>query len=458
MSSSHWIKLFKHNSDPGDQWLGKISLADDKSARWKFELVASVASISSMYKGITAFDDRKTITGLIDLQRECTLIFPSVTGGNPGSLGINYVAMREIIKGQFNALLENTAVEDLDEPLFDTLSINSDSFVSWSGAPSPHTTDPAEGLIRNIHNLSFEVEDLGTVEVQSAVYTSLKTWSNNSESSSTFTIIFRERQSLRQIMNWATGLEMLFQFLIGKSTRWNSFWGTGKKDSDEIDNYKLTFGNTPHKTDERPHPGACRHRNGLGGVSINSVLENYAQHRERIAPLIDSLSYARHRATNLQEKFSIIMPLLEKYLKGRFSEGEEISYSSHRRAFFDWVESSNNAEIIEFSKKHMKEVDTKSPSLKTLLSRSAAMLSNHGFYFSEALLARIPKRRVELFHSRLQINETADANKFKLEVMAIIAMLTLHVMLELGIELTELNRTSMWSDEINPFFKTAPAS
>jgi hypothetical protein len=115
MGSSYWIKLFKHDSDPGDQWLGKISLADDKSARWKFELVASVASALSMYKGITAFDDRKTVTGLIDLQRECTLIFPLVTSGNPGSFGVNYVAMREVIEGQFNALLENAAVEDLDE-------------------------------------------------------------------------------------------------------------------------------------------------------------------------------------------------------------------------------------------------------------------------------------------------------------------------------------------------------
>jgi hypothetical protein len=255
-------------------------------------------------------------------------------------------------------------------------------------------------------------------------------------------------------MIWAEGLEMLFQFLTGKSTRWNSFWGTGEKCFDTIDNYKLTFGNTPYKTDERPHPATCRHVNGLGGGFINSVLKNYAEHRERIAPLINSLSYARHKATNLQEKFSIIMPLLEQYLKDRFSQPDEISYSLHRSVFFDWVESSDNAEIIEFSKKHMKEVNIKSPSLKTLLNRSAAFLSNNGFHFSEALLRQISKRRPEVFHSRLQINATADANKFKAEVMAIIAMLTLHVMLELGIEISELNRTSMWSDEINPFFKT----
>lgn len=96
-----------------EPWIGKISSDESPKSSWTFELIRH-ADLENMYQ-TSPFDKKGTVIGLLDHQRNCTLIRPLVHHIDPGSLGVRIGFQRTRIEGQFGALL--TDLDGLARPL-----------------------------------------------------------------------------------------------------------------------------------------------------------------------------------------------------------------------------------------------------------------------------------------------------------------------------------------------------
>ena len=115
----------------------------------------------------------------------------------------------------------------------------------------------------------------------------------------------------------------------------------------------------------------CIHLQGPGRrYDPYTILEKFFIDNDSILARIHSIDFCRHFTSNLNDRFSVIMPVLEAYLKRRYTSADEESYLQSEKAFFEWVDKADNDNIKEFSRKHLNVVNRKSPSLKTLLGRA----------------------------------------------------------------------------------------
>lgn len=459
-----WLKVFDPKLPDSEPWIGKISLEDDQKSRWQFELIRSLDGMSESYAPITYFNESQSLTGLLDLQRDCTLIRPMVTNLNPGSFGVYQVGHRTKLNGQFQALLENAAVKDLDAPRVLGVSIASDSFASWYAKISrSEIENQTSSPMGNYEEEIISIQGLGKVTCRYGFSKSMTTWEDKEKSYSAFNIDFDHKISVNDSMVWCFELECLFQFLVGLSTKWSKFSlkmdETYQSGSDTHHYFsELTFSKTPYKNLERPHPFECAHNNRRCSADLEQILNCYVEDRKNLAERIQAIRYARLMANSLQEKFTTTLPVLEAYLTKTYQNYDEVSFLESKKAFFDWVEKSDNSDVLDFSKKHIKVADAKAPSLKNLILRAMESVNSEGYKFSENLSDKITKRRGRVFHNNLTIDDHDDGMNFRAEVFTIIGLLALHTYRDLGLDISKLESGRSGNQEIQWFFKPpAPA-
>ena len=263
--------------------------------------------------------------------------------------------------------------------------------------------------------------------------------------------------SLNETRVTCFGLERLFGFLIGFRGRPPSYkvWlnKTYKVGEFELPREgKLEIGGMDWKDADVPHPMACVHLNGMGGTSLQSILEKFIAAQEDIVTRIHAIELSRFFSNDLGFRFAVVMPILESYVRARYIMGDELSYAHAEKKFFKWIDAAKDNNIIEFSRKHVEIKAKKSPSLRTLISRAIGTVNTCGFRFPTAMAERLQRRRGRVFHSASQMSDH-DAGQLFDEVRVATGLLMLHTYMDLGIDISCLARQYIALSDLREFLR-----
>lgn len=430
-----WIKIIDPADSNSDNWLGTLEKQTDFNGKWHFELIRSHDGLGDAYKSMNDFSSLDTLVGLLDFQKPCTLINPIVNNLDPGSIGVHYDAHRTILRGKCSAIIENTQITDLDELKIEGVTISSDSCISWLNKPkTPQNNDNNTAL----QNKEFSISGLGNVICRYGVSNSYYTWEVKKTSVGNISIIFTNKISTRDAFIWCQELELLFQFLIGHSTIWSKF-SLKLDDTYELDNEiyhthsLLEFGNLPHKENDKLHPKECRYLDNESCTETEKVLNKYHENRETLSKLIDTIWVCENISKTLQDKLPLIIPAYESYLKRFFTNIDEEEYIKFEQNFFQYIDKSNDENVIEFSKKHIQVIERKSASFRAMIERSIDQINSFGFSIDKKYAKQISIRRGKMFHGSLDIKDNSDAISLYEEYNITLSLLTLHVYIDLGL-------------------------
>jgi hypothetical protein len=370
--------------------------------------------------------------------------------------------MQTQIGGTFRALLTDLSVDDVNEQIFAGMSFSSEAFSVWYAPLAfqscfDHSTQTPAITINPTETKEIELSTPGRITCTTGAVVFSKGHTGTIKSSSTLRIDFHAPVPLDDVVRSCLAFDRLFGFLIGSRgkpptfTTWLSkIYKTGGRETTkegtlEIAGEDWCPGQVPQVSD-------CVHTQGLGGGTLKTILENFMSSRDDFLDRIHAIEFSRHYSKNLNDRFSVLMPILEAYLKRRYTAEDEENYIKFEKAFFDWVESSNDENIVEFSRKHIEVKARKAPSLSTLLSRAISFVNSKGFAFPNNVAARIQSRRGRLFHSSPRMSED-EARKFYIEVQAATGLLMLHTYDDLGIDIASFAESYFPLYDLRPFFK-----
>lgn len=429
-----------------EAWVGAVEPPTTPGASWTFELIRHV-EIADAYD-VSTVDGRAAVLGLLNHQQKCTLLRPMVLHKDPGSIGVRLPAQRTRITGEFEGLLTDLPVEDVTAPIFAGFSFDSPSFGVWFGASAFKSHLDADARtysvdIAKTETKKFSLGDIGGLSCTTGVELRERGRSATLQSVAYVRVDYASPASLDALIQLSSDLERLFGFLVGvrgpfpKIRTWlTSTYRVGKHDLPE--DGTLEMAGFDWKPGETPHRLECIHREGLAGGDLASVLQHFLGIRESVMARIHVVEACRHFTSNLNSQFSMVMPVLEAYLKTRYTEPDEAQYLESQDAFFAWVDSALDPAIGAFSKKHLKVVKSKAPSLPSLLGRAIDTMNAKGFDFPSGLANRISSRRGRLFHSVPSFEE-GEAQGFYEEVRAAVGLLLLHTFDDLGIDVSYLS-------------------
>jgi hypothetical protein len=426
-----------------EAWTGTISRGQASQSRWRFELIRHVNEPGDLYV-TTPFDNQRPVIGLLDYQLRCTVLRPLITNTDPGSLGVLLNFLRTRVEGSCDALLRGLAISDPSEALFLGLRFTSEAFTTWY-APPAHRQDYDRDTLTPELKISpdktdtFLIPGFGAVECTTgARFSNEGVHSTFIKSASLFKLTFDQPKSLDETHQICFGLERLFGFLIGYRGVLPHFnvWINKKYKVGEHELYHdgtLEIGGAYHVEEKPPHPMRCIHLAGIGSVSLEKIIGSFLNRQGDLITRMHAVEFCRFFTSNLNDKFSVIMPVLEEFLKVRYTEADESSYIQHRNKFFAYVDLSGDEELKEFSRKHLSVKDDKSPSLSTLIERAIGHLNGKGFAIPLTLAKRIQQRRGKIFHSTPDMTE-ADIGAFSIETAAAVAIVLFHTFEDLGID------------------------
>jgi hypothetical protein len=447
-----WIYI-DDDENENHPWNGTITPPSEPKASWEFEVIRQVEP-KDLY-GTTPFEKSETVLGLLDHQRPCTLIRPLINEIDAGSLGVRYPAFRTRLKGRFASLLSGLAIKDIDAKAFTGASFVSDAFALWY-SPAAYKADfdvkkfKYKVSINGTKRKTFEVNRLGVITCVIRAEVSTAGRASDLSSTTIFKVDFPKPVSLQEVGTTCYALENLFGFLIGFRGKlpifhvWlNETYQVGEHEL-PLDG-ELQMGGVDWQSGPLPHPLECVHLNGMRGTTFRKLLERFIEKRDDFMSRIVAVDFSRHFAKSLQESFNALMPVLEKYVRRKYRTKDEANFMAAEKNFFDWVDSAADGDIPEFCRKHVQVKESKSPSLKTLLSRAIVAVNERGFNFPANMAERLQKRRGEMFHSVPEFDER-EAAKFASEIHAATGLLMLHTYIDLGIDIRILAGRTALSD------------
>lgn len=436
-----WVYI--PDSKEKEAWAGKISRVGALKNEWKFEIIRHAEGSENLLN-TSPFENYRPIIGLLDYQTRCTLLRPIITKIDPGRVGAFFDITRTRVEGVFAALLKGLAVDDPSELLFLGLSFTSDAFTAWYSPPTyRHQFDRDTGTsgldVQPSRRDTFLISGLGKIECATGSrFSDDGAYSTSVKSASQLKLTFNEAKSLDETHDICLGLERLFGFLIGYRGPLPEFSVWINKEY-ELHNHKyfysgtLEIGGTDCVEEDPPHPMRCIHRAGLGEIDLVVVISRFLDARTDLITRIYAVEFCRFFTSNLNESFSIIMPILEQYIKKRYTGPDENSFLHTKERFFSYIDQCHDEEIKEFSRKHIAVKGEKAPSLSTLLERAITHLNSKGFVIPITIAKRIQQRRGRVFHSASDMTE-ADIRNFSIEIKTAVALVLFHTFEDLGID------------------------
>lgn len=430
--------------EKAEGWTGSIEPPSGPGEFWSIEAVRHVG-LEDLHNA-APFENR-LVNALLNHQEPCTLVDPRIQTIDPGSLGVRLTALRTRVKGEATALLRNLVVEDREAAMFLGYSVDSPTFSLWYGAPAFRSDLDYEArtyavTIEDTKRESYPLADGTRIVVTTGVEVRENGYNAALHSTSALRVDFAQAVSLDRLMSTTIGLERLFGFLIGFRGTFPKFrtW-TGDTyrvgDSDITTDGDLEVSGLDWKSGDLPHPLSCRHRRGWGGASIELVLERFLLRSTDLLTRIAAVERSELFTTDIFERFASTMPILEAYLKARYTTPDEASFLQAQKAFFDWVDQSPDSDVIGFSRKHLDVKKSKAPSLRMLLDRAIAFVNSKGFAFPTDYAARIQARRGSVFHRAPQ-EDQSEIRKFWADGLAVTNLLLLHTLDDLGIDIAYL--------------------
>lgn len=432
-----------------EPWVGVVESATKPKEFWRFELIRHVV-LEALYDN-EPFHNASSVIGLLDHQRICTLFQPLVTSTDPGSLGEGLFS-RTILKGNFQALVTGFAIEDTKKKQFERISFDSPAFTIWYRAKAFKKDFDMERRQSSMEILpvikdQFELEELGELDIAFGAEVSGSASEAAVRTASYFNFKFREKASLDQVVEVFSGLEYLFGFLIGFRGKPPivNVWIEGKSGTLDISGWDW-------QETKKPEDYECIHLNGLGGADLPIVVSKFLKRQSSFVTRMHAIEFCRHFSNNINDKFTVIMPALEEYLKETYISPDEKSYIEKEHEFFAFVKTCSDPDIIQFSNKHIMVKDRKAPSLSTLLERAIECVNKAGFNFPLNLAKDIQQRRGRVFHSVPSMSGS-DVYKFHDEVCAATGLLMLHTFMDLGVDISSLSSRYFAMRDLQGFFR-----
>ncbi|TIR25963.1 MAG: hypothetical protein E5X34_07290 [Mesorhizobium sp.] len=457
------IWIYVPEEEGSESWTGRLWYEDDQFRRWKFETIRH-ADLNNVYDN-GKFQNAKPTVILLDHQRPATLIRPLVLRVDPGKYGVTDPFVRTRLEGTFHSLLTGLAIEDEHEARFEGVSFESQAFGAWYGGRHFVPTMGESHRTMSIEVTAPEsettvVEGLGTVVATNVAEVRSDHSTSEIRSNSLLKITFDNLRSLSDVMDLCLGLELTFGFLAGFRPKLPIFHlrpqaPPGFDSKSPVPIGELELGGVHFKDVPTPHPFERINRCGNDGTSLSGVLRNFTAAPVDIVTRIYAVQQSRWFSSSLNDRFAAVMPVFEQYVQATFKDAEEESYLASEKAFFAYVDAAENDEIKEFSKKHLKLVNKKAPSLPSLIERSIEALNLLGFRFDPKLAKRISERRATMFHSAPLMSE-ADVQSFYEETQTVTALLMLRTLGDLGVDVAGLANNYHALPEFTRFMKERP--
>ena len=242
-------------------------------------------------------------------------------------------------------------------------------------------------------------------------------------------IDFEEVRSIEEVLEISTSFDLLMGFLIGhrpKSPIFDVQTNDGQKGELEVS--YLEFGNN-----ELTNHFTATHLNGIGDASLSEIMIAFYKKRDLFRRIIYCVDMIRFFSNNVVDKFRVIMPVLENYLRQKYKDKEQESFLERKSQFFKIVDCSTE-EIREFCKRHVSIRESKSLGLKNVLAMAIEELNQSGYDIDLGFADRVNGRRGSLFHSDVEIGEGEILDVYD-ETLAMAAMLMLLAMRDLGLDI-----------------------
>lgn len=355
--------------------------------------------------------------------------------------------------------MHDLEVEDESKEMFTGVSFSSEAFAAWYARRNFQMSLESEGK----HSIDvptpvteeFELQGWGKVACTTATNISSQFRSAAVESVSIFRMDFDKTRSLADVLELSWSLEQLFGFLIGYRPKPPEFrLRTGEKhkwgDQEIPEEGRLQLSGVDWIDRGYIHPGECINVCGRANSSVAAVTKTFLDARDDFATRMSAVEFSRFFSRSINDRFSVVMPVLEEYLRRTYTSADESSYTDQQSKFFDWVDAANDPVVKEFSQKHIIVKDAKTPSLKTLLLRAIKTVNDSGFSFPQSIAGDIQKRRGQVFHSVPQMNRE-DARAFYIEVLAATGILMLHTYRDLGINIRSIIDSQLAFGELRAF-------
>ena len=439
-------------------WTGWLKPPETSGGYWSFELVRHNEPSDLYWTG--ALERNPTVLALFDYVERCTLFRPLVTAIDPGKIGVDLPVARTRVLGETEAVLTGMWVPDPDIPLFTRLRFESDAFTIWYARRFFRTEFEPVRRAYNVQILDPKADgyelSIGALTCTTSATVSEADLSATIRSATVFSLGFAEPVSLREAAETARALDLLFGFLVGFQGKPPVFTLVSsqpylpEEPSPLRREAKLDVAGKFWLPGPPPHPMNALHRRGLGGGDVVTVLEKFFADRDRISARIHAVDFSRHFSRSPYDRFSIVMPTLEAYLKARYTKPDEQGYLDVQDAFFAWVEKSPDPRLSDFSKKHLKVVASKAPSLPTLLERAIDFAQGKGISIPVEMAVRIAKRRGNLFHNTAKMDGT-EVERFREEIVAATTLLMLHTFDDLGIDVASMHFGGRGSPEMRNY-------
>lgn len=181
---------------------------------------------------------------------------------------------------------------------------------------------------------------------------------------------------------------------------------------------------------------------------LEHLIERYLSQRDKLRPAIAAALFCLFHSSNLETRLLVTIPTLEALARQDFNSAEEVDFMDRKEEFWAWVDQKSH--LGEFGRKHLKESQSKAPSLKMVFDRLADHLSERGAKFPPNIGAALARLRGRRFHS----SDTGDRSGIEVynNQIAATAMLTFRALDLLGIRPDDPGFARWRISELRPFY------
>lgn len=434
MQAEEWI--YVPEAEGEEPWTGRITNRGQSGDHWTFEALRMSDNPSKPYDA-GVFDSGNPIMVLIDHREKGTLIGPFLEMVEPKSAHL----ARTKISGSFQALLSGFSITDATLPAFDSFYVESKAFSAWYGSRASRPIRDEQFRTKSVELAEPETEEitihgLGKVTTSTTAQFTQGADTDELRSRTLINVKFERPRSLAEVMEICLGIELLFGFLIGFRPSMPIFnlRKPANEDESKLVTGNLQFGGVVFQQGDVPHALNRITMRGRYGANLSKALSTLVADPVGIMNRIHAVEHARWFGASLNDQFAAVMPVFEEYLQANFKKADEKSYLDQAERFWKYVDDAPDEDLKEFSKKHLKPVNSKAPGLPTLIERAIAKLNALGFAFDPKLSSRINKRRAAMFHRAPNFTPD-DAQSFYEEKLAVTAVLLLFTLEDLGVNL-----------------------
>lgn len=446
--------LIQDVTEKGTDWSGTIKYPSKSGQMFSFEAIRPI-DISEMYStspfpwGEMGVEEKvKCVTALLDFQRPCTFVRPLIFSVNPGSMGTSLRGMRTKIKGSFQALLEGMSVADPDEPLFKEVWFSSEALSVWA---RPAIVEEQQIDAGQRYSLEFnaptprryKIVGVGCIELNTDFSRSW-TWRNKEIfHNPVLSLKFNKKRSLSDCIKICGELEVLLGFLTGFRTRFPEFnlvAGSSRGRNASADTARLVLSGVHFsKRKGKVERSNCLHFEGRDGANLGRIVRKFFERPEDIVDRMGAVQYATNLSRNMNDKFSRVIPILEKFLKERFPGDKQEGIENHKDEFFEFLEKEAPPHLMEFSKRFLIFRPNKPEGFKRNIESAISYLNERGWDIPMKMAQNIQKRRGGAFHGSWKM-EGEDILRFHWEITIATVILMFLTLEELGINIKKATK------------------